>query len=88
MEEVSDYEHHGSIITNDGKLGLGIANRALKATRLYYALNSIIPARKEIEYAVKMIILLFCVQVKTRQLNRNSFHTNESQHDNREIRKR
>lgn len=54
LEMVSAYEYLGTIISNDGKLDLEIANRTKKTSRIYYAINNTILGKREISQETKL----------------------------------
>ena len=49
LEEVTTFDYLGSVITEDRKLELYIANKIGRATKIYYALNGTIMGNGEIE---------------------------------------
>lgn len=54
IKMVSTCEYLGVMFTNDGKIDLEIANRARKATKIYYSLNNTIFSKGEIEQKTKL----------------------------------
>ena len=54
LEKVTAYEYLGSVISEDGKIDLDIANRINKSVKIYYALNKTVFGKREIDMKTKL----------------------------------